>query len=1106
MIRRKKPPQEELRRKALEEAEVKPREKGNYLDFFAETCQPLTKAEAGRLIKARQAPKKHPDCQVKVIVVPDLTAEEFQMIRHLCVSTRQSIIMDTAQYLAHMDPISGFKLCRSVAETVRRMLDYDTLEEALYLPREDGEQPYTLGQHPGRAVVEKIYNAVLASFAQKNSSDAGRRKETPKSPNSFRRFWKDGFLLYRNFVFSCARAENVTYKMAITHCGAIGSIYAWTKQTMRVVLKFWDDSFDAVVVSNDGKDDEWVVDEHCDRFEDELKTHKQTYEEWYHAQGFSEDKPKDDDEGANNSKLLWRMMRRVIKNVKEKQKQARPPQTRPAPKLASSKKKRKPKESITIKQPNAKKAKKPEESTTEVGEKDADVEEDPVLVPDLPIFDPTESAEADDEWMIIECPHSSLEMGGKENPTLVRGHIFAPPGSDDLKITLAIKIVPTFIYIMERADIKNHGMEQGKNLDDLRQRCEKQGVLFAKVIPGTQHAFFMMEGVAVVDSSHDIYKDCFGGVHMDPKRVHSYLKESCDGGDVERGAMQATLGISTQNFESEAKTIEELDERILDRPNWSGTVGDFQQLAPLIRDVVDGLTKFVDRIYTKPDRKLHNELRNSLFSERVNQRLGCKCNRLETITASISYLNPRTYSLLRHLDNKNCKLEGYDVTAIWSTVFWDVDTKGNKVLARLSIIGYTRSNAGSFVERCTSYVSTFRTRITQVMNLEHYDKVAEYDKLNLAEQWERGKFEKISVWADSVSDGPSVICLKHPMFFDPSGWLASFAWCITRLREAWALSKSQVVELCYIGSIHSSPLPYVWLTGDLLWETRASSRELLESYKGDIGHLFYAEMGKRARRPSCHGGQIPRHQTSVSHNPGTEKVYTVMGNEEDDVEEDSMGENGEDPQVSMDDFAENEVEQPVPITEVKYTYTYEYTEKSLKEKRQQMEFLGNLVNLVSSRQMTGAQFVEEIQVKRPEAPVFLGELNCLKMLPLMAFVGVFDVGECFDTALSGRIPRKKPHGKELTRLDCKPGNDETKFVEGINEWLGQPREYFFHADHAMCMAQGLRNHPSAKKWDPFFPDMPLLRFAEDQETRKVRVMQKKYGSKEWEWYQPHSWS
>ena len=121
---------------------------------------------------------------------------------------------------------------------------------------------------------------------------------------------------------------------------------------------------------------------------------------------------------------------------------------------------------------------------------------------------------------------------------------------------------------------------------------------------------------------------------------------------------------------------------------------------------------------------------------------------------------------------------------------------------------------------------------------------------------------------------------------------------------------------------------------------------------------------------------------------------------------------------------------------------------------------------------------------------FVGELNSLKLLPLAALVGLFDIRTCFRDALYGECPTAEPHGMELANLGCNTIQLEQKFVQGLNEYFGMPREYFFHGDHVLCMAEGVQAHPERLKWDVFFPEMELYQFAIDKTTRTVIVERK----------------
>jgi hypothetical protein len=950
--------------------------------------------------------------------------------------------MDVSQMFAYHNPLTGYNLCEKVAETVRRILNCQTVEDALALPGQ-GEE---LKRHPDVAFVEKVYNSIMNTVVKKE--DAAPLNKFPKKngngkakPVCFRTFWKDGFILYRNFVCSCSQAYKVPYHKAIERCVIMGTQFAKTKDIMRGVIKAWDTIAQGQPL-DDNHDEDWIVDQDAEQFWSNCKS--LTYEEWCQKELTDKDPCSFD---HDHNKLLG-LFRKVLSTARATQKKRKEPVTRrPAGNKKGHKKKKKrekappknaPKQSSTV-----------THEDLELGE--ADDPPQPVM---LPLHVPASCPDPGDEWLIIEVPYFACTIDGTSDPVLVGGEEFAPTGSSDLKNVIAIKVDGTLTYTMERADALYHGQVPGSMLPGIKNRCEQQGIHFTKVVPNPKR-MFSMDGVKVIHSSHRVYEECFQDLKIDPVQIHSYLKHSASKADKERGAMQCNLGISTQNFEHDHKTPEDSRQRLLDAPNWVGTDRDFETLGPLIRDVVDCLQDFVDTIYPKPNRKLNDEQRTEMFADRVNVRLGCSRNRMETITASISYLDPRTYGLKRHLDDKNCQQPGYEVTAIWSTTFWDVDSKGNPVLVRLSIITYTRSCVGSYMVKTNSYVSSFRSLIEMLLKDKHYERANCYKDLNLAQEWERRNFEYEEVWKDGKSPSVKIHIIKLPMFLDPSGWLSGFAWCITRLRKGYSLSKLQVVELCYLATIQSSSVPFVWITNCLLREPTEERQGLLDAYNGCMSHLIYAEMLKRSGRDSVLGGYVKRHQTCMQFYPGQVKT------------------------------AEN---------------TYEYTEESLKELHGSMENLLYVIKEVSDpmSDMTGYKAVEEIS----EGPVFQGKLNSLKLLPLAAFVGLFDIRKCFHKVLEGKIPDDKPHGLALRELGCCTHNDEVKFIGGINEWLGQPREYFFHGDHALCMAQGY--HHQTLKWDPFYPRQTLLQFVETTD-RKIGIVRKVYGNSEWEAHSPHNW-
>ena len=394
------------------------------------------------------------------------------------------------------------------------------------------------------------------------------------------------------------------------------------------------------------------------------------------------------------------------------------------------------------------------------------------------------------------------------------------------------------------------------------------------------------------------------------------------------------------------------------------------------------------------------------------------------------------------------------MTAIWSHVFKDVKLNDleTPVTIRMSVIGYARQKTGNYTDRCSSYVATFQARIQQLMDTEWYQNVGEYENLDLAKYMAAGKFTEEQVWTND--EDCTIKCLVLPMHFNPCSFLSPFAWCIDRMRREWMLSRLETTELVYLGAIQSSCLPFVWLTEKLLGESP-------EYCQGEIKRLglsrfYHEEICKRAKRTMGNGGKFPRHQVSTSHHPGMESKTVQV-----------------------------------------------FTEEA--EKRKNLE-MGQLLKIMEDMADRGNETDGARALERLRTIERLGPLNVLKVLPLAALVGLFDIELCFPDALYGEIPQDKPHARELKDLGCDTAHLQKRFVESINERLGQPREFFFHGDHVLCMSEGLHNNPNLKKRDAFFMGMPLFRFAVDDERRVVQIMRRRFGRSTWERHAAHDWT
>ena len=526
---------------------------------------------------------------------------------------------------------------------------------------------------------------------------------------------------------------------------------------------------------------------------------------------------------------------------------------------------------------------------------------------------------------------------------------------------------------------------------------------------------------------------------LDAAVVCEYLKRGDK--DCERGAKQITLGTSTQNYEHHQKTKEELEDRLLDFPDRSGTDEDFAILGPQCKDILDRMQEFKDHLYVGEDKQMTNLLRHDLFAAKLNNKLGCKINRKEAFTFSLLFLDPRTLHLLRHLDHKNDIRKKASVTSVWSAVLPDlvwVEDLSRFALVRLSAIGYTRLVAGEYSERTMTYVASFHTRIDNLLSKDHYRNAKNYRELNLSECYKLQQCRSVPVW---TKDSPEiqVNCIVKPMYFDPCAFLSSFAWCVSRWRIRFRLSRRQVIELVYLSSVQSSVLPFVWLTEELCEEDPGSYIEELET-KSTI-KFWHEKICEKSGRSSGIGGNYTRHQVCLSHHPGMESSSNTI-----------------------------------------------FTQQSERRLDDQIDILQEIIDGLadSSLQQDGPLILEKMR----RSISFVGELNSLKILPLAALVGLFDIRTCFREALYGECPSAEPHGVALANLGCNTFQLEQKFVQGLNEYFDQPREYFFHGDHVLCMAEGVHAYPERLKWDVFFPEMELYQFAIDKTTRTVIVERK----------------
>ena len=940
----------------------------------------MTNKEASLLSKTLLAKKGDPDSKIPLVILHDLTQEEVQSIQQMSYMTRLSVFQDLSQIHALNNPATGYHVIEIIVNCVRRLTNKSTILEALQLPPQkqflNGKPD--LPRYPEIALLKKVCKAVMNTVLPMN--DLGplySKSNKVKSRNKlvpFRSFYNRGFLLYRRFVYYYACVANVSYSTAISHCAMLGrSPVAFRKDLMSDIINYWETS--------QPEDEYDIIVSQMDNFESWWETQTQTVS----------CKDTFDRETSMTGQEIFSLFKTFAKKDNSRSRKRKPQRIRVARKKSAKKKaKQAPKDNADISGATSATEDSPESAPGDTACEAS--EANTKRVPETVLFDSEASVDPGAEWLCLEVPYFPCLHNGNKEPELVPGLTFVPKGSEDLQVVLFIKVMPTFVYTFERADIVYHGQVTGEEKDRIEERCRQQNIPYCPIFP--KDRLFSMDWVKIADSTSDIYQKAFSGLLLDPVRIHKYLKENVKGVDEDRGVMDKTLGHSTRNYEHHAKTTEEMDRHFLDAPSWVGTDEDFELLSPAICHVVDCIQKFVDLVYPKNNKQLPSEVRFELFAKLLNERLGCVLNRFETITVAIAYLCPRTKVLLRHLDLFNDRRNRYAVTAIWSTVFQDLSLSGELATIRLSIISCTRVQCGNYFERTCSYVTAFQRRREVLMQCPFYCDVNSYEDLDVCKLVRGERVEDIAVFKNGNITIPAIIV---PMYFDPTIYLSSFAWCITRLQDHWKLVRRDVVELVYLCSVQSSALPMVWITNELVTEDPEPFQEHLKTIT--ISRLLHREMCKRSQRNSPIGGTHPRHQVSLGHWPGQENVEDISFSKEGDHRE------------SMNDLDNT-------ITRI-----------------------GNVKD-----QMKGE---DALKAMRRDC-YGIGQLNVMKILPLSALVGLFDIKNCFQDALYGQCSTDEPHGKDLIRLGCDTVPLEQTYLKSVNEYLGAPRDHFFLG--IMCFA------------------------------------------------------
>ena len=994
----------------------------------------LFMGEANQLFSPRDARKKPPsmksskgslDKNTPVIWVSDLTAEEGEKIKSMDVITRHNIYSDLSQFLAWKNPRSGYGLCERVAECVRRITQKKTIEETLCIPTISiGKQKGFVNcndrntQHPHRDFVRKIYEPLMESINEKNKTQKRfyggcRRLYMP----TFQTFWRDYFLLYRSFIETIATSAECTIRRALHYGKEMNHRYDLQANQMRQIIQdyksgairqkpdeYFSDSEDNMS-SWEGMEKRHTKRKRAQRKRDrEAEGQSQlSPSQPQETLGSVQNEEEEYDDGARLPSLLFQLASQISAKLKNDNRKARR-MTRPT---RSPKKQRIPSQHAS-----------PTVAT------DAAVYKGNAL----PLFTPQQVDLPEDEWLILEIPYPGIVRS-----ELCRGLSYVPPGSSDsVMVVQAIHVKKAFAYTMNNAHLLHHGQVTDTEKQLIAKNCAEQPISMMNVFP--RNKIWRSNDVNVLGDESDLYQKCFAGLRLDIQALYHYLKENVKTRDAERGTIQKTIGVSTQNYESHAKEGEEADQ-ILDAPSWSGTPRDFEHFVPLLGDLPDRIQDMVDHLF---DRTLFSDCtRQAMFANKLREMLGLSRFQFETFTVSMSLLDPRTDTLTRHLDEHNDDRPGYTTTAIWSCLF-EVPDGDKLVKGRLSFIAYTRAQAGNFIDKSHTYIAVWRNKIRRVQQPDMYPLANQYVNLNLSSL----SFSHEQVWGK----GPNVTleCAIIPGYFDPSAYLSAFAWVINLLSKKWQLERKQILELVYIASVVSSCLPFVWLLKEWLKEDKQDLAQALAE-STCFSHFYYTQMIVRTGRQNPLGGRIPRHQTCVQDWPGG-----------------------------------------IGVTDATFT------EDSFSKHDKHLSNLSSIIDDFCSQQlrMDGAQTREVI--KKMDS---VGELCVLKVLPLAAMVGLYDVSEVFNVALYGEAPSDKPHTKLLVKMGCQLKTQQQKFMEGINQWLGIPREWFFHSDHVLCFTESVLS--GSTKQEVFFPDMTLYRFKENKENRTIELVQKSFGETAW---------
>ena len=221
-------------------------------------------------------------------------------------------------------------------------------------------------------------------------------------------------------------------------------------------------------------------------------------------------------------------------------------------------------------------------------------------------------------------------------------------------------------------------------------------------------------------------------------------------------------------------------------------------------------------------------MRHSVFASKLCQVFPGNFH-FEALTWLVTALKADIGTLKRHVDGLNDNREGYNHTAIWNALFTIPEDK--ETLYRISLIGYSRSQLGTHMQKRCTYVGDMMARF------QRHLKETPNHPMDL-QQFSYKHHKNQENWESHVDD-PEIMVLQKEPFPDRCGHHSSFASMTRELLFTQNLSTPQVVELVLVASLMASPTSFYHIINQMTTLSPADFQCDLSSAAGSIMKMHY---------------------------------------------------------------------------------------------------------------------------------------------------------------------------------------------------------------------------------------------------------------------------